>query len=80
MSGSWLIRVLVEVAIAGAVCGVMGRVADADNRQPLFWAAISIVVCVASLAIPVPIVRLMLAGGAVLAAMFVTNLVRLPSL
>jgi hypothetical protein len=73
-----VVRVVVEVVVGLVVCGFTSRVADADNRSPLVWGALTAVLCLASLTIPVPIFRLVLAGAVVFVTMYVINLIRLP--
>jgi hypothetical protein len=80
MAAGALIGILAEILIGAVVCGVIWRVADADNRSPLLWSAITFAICVGSVAIPFPYARQLFAGGVALTAMFVTNLVRLPAL
>jgi hypothetical protein len=84
MSAFELIRilalVLTEIAVGVVVCAVMSRIAGADNRSPIVWSIITVAFCIGSVAIPVPFVRLVVAGDAVFAAMFFANLIRLPSL
>jgi hypothetical protein len=58
----------------------MSRVANADNRSPLVWAAITFLLCLISLLIPVPIFRLLLPTLVVPAAMFVCNVIWPPRL
>jgi hypothetical protein len=58
----------------------MWRVADADNRSPILWSVITALLCIAGVAVPFPLVGFIVAGGVVLSAMFVTNLIRLPPL
>jgi hypothetical protein len=71
-----LARIILEAVCAAIVCAVLGRVADADGHNPFVWAAVALGLCLVSLLIPVPVLRLVLAGYAAIAAMFVYNLVR----
>ena len=80
MFAASILKILLEVLVAVVVCGVIWRVADADNRSPILWSIITAALCIASIAVPFPLVRLVFAGGVTLCAMFVTNLVRLPPL
>jgi hypothetical protein len=75
-----LIRVLLELVVGAVVCGTIGRIANADNRSPILWACVTAALCVACLAIPVPILRLVVACYAAVFVLFLTNLVRLPRL
>ena len=72
--------ILLEIVLGLMIVGIMWHVADADNRSPILWNLITVAICIASVALPVPVVRLFFAGGLVLCAMFVTNLTRLPPL
>jgi len=71
---------LLEIACGISLCFVMSQVANADNRSPLLWAAITFLLCLISLLIPVPFFRLLLPMLVVLVAMFVCNLIRPPRL
>jgi hypothetical protein len=71
-----LARIILEVVCAAIICAVLGRVADADGHNPFVWAVVTLGLCVASLLIPLPVLRLVLAGYAAVGAMFVYNLVR----
>jgi hypothetical protein len=71
-----LAGVILEAACAAIICGALGRIADADGHSPLAWAGLTLVLCLASLMLPVPVLRLVLAGYAAFAAMFVYNLLR----
>lgn len=43
-------------------CGVMYKVADTDrDASPLIWTVITLVICLASFAIPLPFLRVLLA-------------------
>jgi hypothetical protein len=65
---------LYDIVAGVIVCVVIARVADRDGRSPIVWGGIALALCVASLAIPFPIYRLLIAGVATGAAMFVYNL------
>jgi len=73
-----LVKIALEVVVGVIVCGVMWRVADVDNGSAPVWAAVTAGLCLASLAVPAPIVRLVVAGVVALAVMFVANVVRPP--
>lgn len=69
-------RVILEAACAAIVCGGIGRIADVDGHSPLAWAGLTLVLCLASLMLPVPVLRLVLAGYTAFALMFLYNLFR----
>jgi hypothetical protein len=71
-----LTQVIDEALCAALVCAMLGWVADADGHSPFAWAGVTLVLCLASLLLPVPVLRLVLAGYAAFAAMYVYNLVR----
>jgi hypothetical protein len=71
-----LARIILETFCAAIVCAVLGRVADADGHSPLVWAGLTLALCVASLLIPVPVLRLVVAGYVAILAMFLYNLLR----
>ena len=71
-----LARIILEAFCAAIVCAVLGRVADADGHSPLVWASVTLALCVASLLVPIPVLRLVLAGYVAITAMFVYNLLR----
>ena len=55
---------MLEIALGIAVCVMMGKLAEAEDRSQLLWFFITLLICIGSLAIPVPFLR-MLVGGAV---------------
>jgi hypothetical protein len=71
-----ILKIVLEAVCAAVVCAVLGRVADADGHSPFVWAGVTVALCLASLLVPVPIFRLVLAGYVAVLAMFVYNLVR----
>jgi hypothetical protein len=71
-----LARIIMETFCAAIVCAVLGRVADADGHSPMVWAGVTLALCLASLLVPVPVLRLVLAGYVAIAAMFIYNLLR----
>jgi hypothetical protein len=71
-----LIWYVVETLAGLLVCGMLGLVADADGHSWLAWAGVTFVLCAASLLLPLPLVRMVLAGYAAVGLMFAYNLVR----
>lgn len=62
-----------EFGIAIAACVAMGKIADAEGRSAVVWGAITMGLCLASLAIPLPYLRFFLAGLAAFIAMMVAK-------
>ncbi len=56
---------MLEIGLVIAACGAMAKIADADGRSGMIWGVITLVLCLASLAIPLPYLRVLL--GCVLA-------------
>jgi hypothetical protein len=50
-----------EGALLVTACIAMGKIADAEGRSAVVWGIITLVFCLASLAIPLPFVRILLA-------------------
>jgi hypothetical protein len=67
---------LYDVLAGVIVCVVIGRIADGDGRSPVVWGGIALALCVASLAIPLPIYRMLIAGVVAVGTLFVYNLAR----
>jgi hypothetical protein len=72
-----MLAIVLEIGFGVVVCVVMAWVADVDNHSPLAWAGVTLFLCLASLAIPIPILRFFLAGLVTVVVMFVYNLVQL---
>ena len=53
---------------------VMVRVADAENRSPIIWGAMTFLLCMFSLAIPLPFLRVLMALGVSLGALFTSKM------
>ncbi len=51
-----------EIGLAVAACVAMGKIADADGRSAITWGAITLGLCVASIFIPLPFLRILLAA------------------
>jgi hypothetical protein len=73
-----LATIVAEMTVGLLVSAAAAWAASTDNRSPLVWAVITVVLCVGSSVIPLPVVRVILAGYAAFLAMFVRNLIRLP--
>jgi hypothetical protein len=68
-----------DLELAGCVVAavIMGWIADGEGHSAVAWGAITLALCLASLAIPLPIVRVLLAVVVTFLAMWAYNLVRL---
>ena len=53
---------MLEIGRVVAACAAMGKIADADGRSSIIWGTITLGLCLASLAIPLPFLRVLLAG------------------
>jgi hypothetical protein len=65
----------IEVLVFFGVVGIIGGVANADDQRPLVWGGIALAVCLLSLLIPIPYVRLAIAFIVCFVAMFVYKIV-----
>lgn len=64
---------MLEIAMGIGLCVVMARLAAASRRSPGAWAGIAIVACAASILIPLPFIRFLIAGVVVFVATSLTN-------
>ena len=64
---------MIEIGLLIAACVGMGKVADADGRSAMIWGIITLVVGLASLAIPLPLLRVLLACVVVFIIMMVSK-------
>ena len=55
---------------------VMVRVADAENRSPIIWGAATFLLCMLSLAIPLPFLRILIALAVSVGALFASKMLR----
>jgi hypothetical protein len=53
-----------EIALAVLAGVAVGKIADVEGRSALMWGIITVALCFASLAIPLPFLRVILAGVA----------------
>jgi hypothetical protein len=58
----------------GGVCLFMYRLAEHEETSGWLWLLITFVLCLGSAAIPLPFVRILIAGGAAFGAMFLFKL------
>ena len=51
-----------EIIVAIGVCVVMAKIASEDDLPGAMWFLITFLLCVASVAIPLPFIRVLIAG------------------
>lgn len=64
---------MIEIGLVIATCAAMWKIADADGRSAIVWGIITLGLCLASLAIPLPGLRVLLAGVIAFVAMMVAK-------
>jgi hypothetical protein len=60
---------MLEVGLGIAMCVIIGKIADADGQSGVIWGAVTFLLCIGSLAVPLPFLRIMIAGVAAVALM-----------
>jgi hypothetical protein len=61
---------MLEIVLGIAVVVMMAKVANADDQSAVTWGGLTFLLCVASvLFVPLPFLRMLLAGAAVFALM-----------
>jgi hypothetical protein len=53
---------MLEIGLLVAACVAMGKIADADGRSAMVWGLITLGLCAASLLIPLPMLRILIAA------------------
>ena len=51
-----------EIVLGIGVCVVVAMIARADERSPVIWFCITFALCLASIFIPIPFLRFLIAG------------------
>lgn len=51
-----------EIALVVVSCAAMAKIADADGRSGFVWGSITLALCLVSLAVPLPFLRVLLAA------------------
>jgi hypothetical protein len=64
---------MLELALIGGVVAIMAKIANYDDRSAILWGVITAVLCVASLLIPLPLARVLIAGLVAFVLMLVTK-------
>ena len=68
---------MIEIALAVALCVIMGKIADVDGQSGFLWGGITFLLCLAAFfTIPLPFARFLLAGVLAFLAMIVVKVVR----
>jgi hypothetical protein len=67
---------MIEIAVIVAACVLMWRVAAMDDGSPVIWAAVTLGLCLASLAIPLPFVRVLIAVAVAFVAMIAVKVIK----
>lgn len=67
---------MLELALAFSAIAIMSRIAVADNESGLVWGGVTFALCLGSLLIPLPALRILLAMVAAFVLMFVVKIVR----
>jgi hypothetical protein len=70
---------LIETVLIIGVCVIIGRAAELDGHSPVVWATITFALCIMSLALPFPLIGVLMAGATAYVAKFVYNLRRKPA-
>ena len=60
---------MLEVALGIGMCVIIGKIADADGQSGIIWGAVTFLLCFGSLAMPLPFLRILIAGVAAIALM-----------
>jgi hypothetical protein len=67
---------MLELIVLVGVCVAIGKIASADNKSGFLWGMVALGICILSMAIPLPFVRLLIAGVVTFVLMTVVNMVR----
>lgn len=62
-----------EIGLVIAACVGMSRIADAEGRSGILWGVLTLGLCLASLLIPLPFLRVLLAGVIAFVALMVAK-------
>ncbi len=69
---------MLEIIMIAAAISFMAKAARIEERSPLAWGGLTALYCIASLALPLPLLRIGIAGIASFATMFVCKIVQAP--
>jgi hypothetical protein len=62
-----------EIALLITACVAMGKIADADGRSAIVWGIITLAIGLASLAIPLPFLRVLIGAFVAFIALMVAK-------
>ena len=65
-----------EIMFMAVLVGTMAKIADIMNRRALVWGGITAGLCVVSLVVPWPFLRVFIVGAIIFVSMFVAEFVR----
>ena len=67
---------MLELLVLVGVCIAIGKIASADGKSGFLWGMVALLLCFLSMAIPLPFLRLGIAGVATFVLMTVVNMLR----
>jgi len=60
---------MIEIILGVVLCAGMAKIASADDQSGIVWGFVTFIILLGCLAIPIPYVRVLIAGGATFVAM-----------
>lgn len=66
---------MLEIILAILLCGIMYKIADQEQLSGVAWGGLTMLVCVASVFVPLPYLRVIIAGVAMFVAMIIYKIV-----
>jgi hypothetical protein len=69
---------MIEIALRVCICLFIGRAAELDGHSSVLWGAIALALCILSTLIPIPGLRVLIAGLVAYGAKFAYNLTSAP--
>lgn len=64
-----------EAFLCASLCVLMAKIADMDGRSRIVWGGLTLAFCLASIWIPLPYLRFLIAGILAYVLMFLCNLI-----
>ena len=64
---------MIEIAMLIAACVAMAKIADAEGRSSILWGVLTLLICLGTLAIPLPMLRIFLGFAASFILMIVAK-------
>lgn len=68
-------RVL-EIALIIGTCVIMSRIAEADDESGIIWGSVTFLLCLAGMLVPLPFLRVFVAGVVAFVLMLVYKIIR----